>query len=136
MTSKRSCEEFIIDYITGHQRPNVGPEANRQQVERLLVGKKGYEKNDIQVDTPINLVMAEEETYTSRIDLVVTVKGYRFMVIKCAPGSLASREREVIAAGPEYGVFGPILRAPDGWCGPYECCRRLPAWFRHCHDPR
>lgn len=90
-------QETIIDYITGREIPNEGAEANRQQVERLLVDNKGYAPQDIAVDESIHFEI-NGEPYHSCVDLVVKVHGRRYMVIKCAPGSLASREREVLAA--------------------------------------
>jgi hypothetical protein len=106
--------DTIVDFITGRELPNIGAEANRQQVERLLVEAKGYAKHDIEVDAPIALVMAGQ-TYRSCLDLVVRVNGWRYMVVKCAPGSLASREREVIAAArllDDYQI--PLAVASDG----------------------
>jgi len=70
----------IIDFITGKEIPDVGPEANRQRVERVLVEQKGYTKEDIEVD------------------LVVSVDGRRLMAVKCVAGSLGSREREILSA--------------------------------------
>jgi len=107
-------EETIVDHITGREIPNVGAEANRQQVERLLLETKGYAREDIEVDAPIVLDMGDEQ-YRSVVDLVVKVKGWRYMVIKCAPGSLASREREILAAArllDEYQI--PLAAASDG----------------------
>ena len=48
-------DDTIIDFITGEPRPNAGAEANRQAVERLLVGAKGYEKEQIEVDASITV---------------------------------------------------------------------------------
>lgn len=89
--------ETLVDFITGRLVPNIGAEENRQAVERFLVEQKGFEKDDIAVDAPIELNIAGE-VYRSRIDLVVRVAGKRFMCIKCAAGSLGSREREIVAA--------------------------------------
>jgi hypothetical protein len=87
----------VIDFITGRPKPDVGAEGNRQLVERLLVEEKGYARQDVEVDRVIQFEM-QDETYTSAVDLVVNVKGAPYMVIKCAPGSLESRQREIIAA--------------------------------------
>lgn len=89
--------EFIVDFITGRSVPNIGAEENRQAVERFLVEQKGYARDDIAVDAPIQLNIAGE-VYRSRIDLTVRAGGGIFMCIKCAPGSLGSREREIVAA--------------------------------------
>ncbi len=106
--------ETVTDYITGVQKPDTGSEANRQEMEKVLVEIKGYDRSEIEVDTPIVLEM-EDGPYRSKLDLVVRVAGRRFMVIKCAPGSLASREREVIAAArlmESYQI--PMAVASDG----------------------
>jgi hypothetical protein len=106
--------ETLVDYITGHTVLNIGAEANRQQIERLLVETKGYAKNQIEVDAPIEMQI-NDELYRSCVDLVVSVKGRRYMVIKCAPGSLASREREVIAAARLLDTYQvPLAIASDG----------------------
>ena len=90
MVVNSSADDTVIDYITGVEKPNMGAEANRQKTERILVDKKGYDRSDIEVDAPISLDM-EDGVYTSKLDLVVRVHDHRFMVIKCAPGSLSSR---------------------------------------------
>ena len=88
---------MIVDFVTGEEKPDIGAEENRQDVERFLVNEKGFSKEDIEVDVDIELVLAGEP-YKSQIDLVVCVDGTRYMAIKCAAASLGSREREIIAA--------------------------------------
>lgn len=97
MEKGQTDSDTILDYITGEVRANAGAEANRQIVERLLVETKGFSREDIEVDAPIDLEI-DGEAYHSTIDLVLKVNGKRFGVIKCAPGALLSREREAIAA--------------------------------------
>jgi hypothetical protein len=87
----------IIDFVTGEAVPDIGAEANRQAVERILVNRLGYEKKEVAVDVDIAMNIGGEP-YSSQIDLVVSVDGVRFMAVKCAAGSLGSREREIIAA--------------------------------------
>lgn len=104
----------IIDFITGKPRSDEGCEANRQAVERLLVEVKGFGREQIEVDAPIVLDMGSER-YQSTVDLVVRVHGVRFMAIKCSPGALASREKEIIAAArlmEDYQI--PLAVASDG----------------------
>ena len=97
MTDVKKSYEMIADFITGEMVPDIGAEANRQDVERFLVNEKGFSKEDIEVDVDIELVIAGEP-YKSQIDIVVSVAGKRYMAIKCAAASLGSREREIIAA--------------------------------------
>ena len=99
MTETLKPYTMITDFITGREVPNVGAEENRQLVEKFLVSEKGYLKEDIQVDVELAITVAGEH-YHSQVDLVVSPDGgrTRFMVIKCAAGSLGSREREIVAA--------------------------------------
>jgi hypothetical protein len=89
--------DTLIDFVTGREIPDIGAEANRQAFERILVEQKGFEKGDIAVDAPLALVVAGEG-YNSRVDLVVSAGGRPMMAVKCAAGSLGSREREILAA--------------------------------------
>ena len=77
--------------------PNIGAEENRQALEKFLINEKGFLKEDIEVDANIELTIGDE-AYRSQIDLVVSIDGKRFMAIKCAAGSLNSREREILSA--------------------------------------
>ncbi len=89
--------DFIEDYVTGERTPLIGAEENRQAVERYLVEEKGYAKNEIAVDRPLDLTVGGE-FYRSRIDLLVRIGGRPLMAVKCVAGSLDSRQRETIAA--------------------------------------
>jgi hypothetical protein len=89
--------EMITDFVTGKEVPNIGAEEIRQQAERFLVETKGYGKKDIEVDAEIAFTIGDEPVQ-SNVDLVVNVEGKRFMVVKCVPGSLGSRQRETLAA--------------------------------------
>ena len=114
MTPRAQSEDTLIDFITGRSIPNTGAENNRQAIERFLVDINGYERKEIEVDAEIKLDM-EETCFKSTIDLVIRVNGARYMVIKCAAGSLSSREREVIAAArllENYQI--PLAVASDG----------------------
>ncbi|MFZ0240875.1 MAG: type I restriction enzyme HsdR N-terminal domain-containing protein [Desulfobacterales bacterium] len=101
---------MIEDFVTGRQVPEVGPEANRQAIERLLVTEKGYAGNDIAVDVPIEFVV-DGQRYASQLDLVVSVDAGAtpVMVIKCVAGSLGSCEREVLSSA---RVFDPRRQVP------------------------
>ena len=113
--AQNESERMLTDYLTGRPVPDVGAEANRQAVERLLVEEKGYTRNEIEVDAPIVLEI-DGDTYRSRVDLVVGIGGRRLMAIKCAAGSLDSRQREIVAAGRllDSGRTLPLAVASDG----------------------
>ncbi len=107
---------MITDYITGHSVPDIGAEANRQAVERYLIDDRGYHRRDIRVDTPVELVIAGK-SYRSKIDLLVWIDGKdkATVMIKCAAGSLGSREREVVSAARILlGYQVPFAVAADG----------------------
>lgn len=107
-------EEFLIDYITGQKVPNVGAEANRQAIERYLVEEKGFKRQDIQVNVPIR-IMIRDQAYCSHVDLVITLDGRKLMTVKCAPGSLGSREREIVSAARLLDVYQiPLALVSDG----------------------
>ncbi|MBC2716381.1 MAG: type I restriction enzyme HsdR N-terminal domain-containing protein [Desulfobacteraceae bacterium] len=89
--------DMLVDYITGKTVPNVGVEEIRQRLEQYLVEIKGYQKKDIRVDADIEIDI-KGSRYASQLDLVVSVENRSVMVIKCAAGSLESREREVVSA--------------------------------------
>lgn len=107
-------EDILFDYITGRATTNAGAEINRQTTERYLVESKGYDREDIEVDTAIRLDVGGKN-FQATVDLVIRVSGYRFMAIKCAAGSLSSREKEIIAAArllDDYQI--PFSAASDG----------------------
>jgi hypothetical protein len=107
-------EETLIDYITGRELPNVGPEESRQAFERFLVKDRGYAKADIRVDEPICVTFQGEE-YPTTIDLVVFCKDRPLMAVKCIAGSLGSYEREILAgARLLYAFQVPISVATNG----------------------
>ena len=88
--------EQIKDFITGHAIDLVGPEISRQNFEKFLVETKGYDKQEIHVDEPLNVQFQGEE-YASSIDLVVCVKDRAVMAVTCVAGSIGSYEREILA---------------------------------------
>lgn len=97
MPQDEKNDDMLVDYITGKPVPNVGTEEIRQRVEKYLVEKKGYRKEDIVVGADIEIDI-DGNRYASQLDLVVSIEKKGCMVIKCAAGSLESREREVISA--------------------------------------
>jgi hypothetical protein len=97
MLEKPKPYDMLTDFVTGKEVPNIGAEENRQRIERFLVETKGYTKEDIEVDADIKFTIGDEEVH-SNVDLVVSIQGKRFMVLRCVPGSLVSRQRETLAA--------------------------------------
>lgn len=92
-----SVAETLTDYLSGESIPAVGAEENRQALLKHLVEDKGYAKSDLVTDAPIQ-VTAAGEPYASTVDVVVRGEGETLFVVKCAAGSLGSREREAVSA--------------------------------------
>ena len=106
--------EFMKDFITGNNVPIVGSELNRQKLEQYLVEVLGYEKSAVEVDRKLEFI-ASGEPWTSKVDLVVYAKGIPAMVIKCAAGSLGSREKEAAAAARiAFDTPVPLAVVSDG----------------------
>ncbi len=104
----------VIDYITGKMVPDVGAEGSRQLFEKFLVENRGYERTDVLVDVPIKVIFKGEE-YASTVDLIVFCNQQPFMAVRCAAGSLASYEREILAAARlVYDVQIPFAVSTNG----------------------
>ena len=114
MLEKPKPYDMLTDFVTGNDVPNIGAEENRQRVEHFLVEIKGYSKDDIEVDADLKFTIRDEEV-RSNVDLAVRVRGKRFMVLKCVPGSLVSRQRETLAAARLLDVYQiPYSVVTDG----------------------
>ncbi|MDL2275599.1 type I restriction enzyme HsdR N-terminal domain-containing protein [Desulfosarcina sp. OttesenSCG-928-G10] len=76
--------------------------------------KKGYQPDDIQVDMPIS-VDIDGAPYKSTVDLVIRIEDRPMMAIKCAAGSLGSREREIVSAARLLAIAPlPLAAVSDG----------------------
>jgi hypothetical protein len=69
----------------------------RKTIEYLLIEKKGYQRSELQKNIVFEVVL-DTETVSSSVDFLITIEGKKAMVIKCASGSLSSRERQAVAA--------------------------------------
>lgn len=69
----------------------------RRTVEYLLLQKKGYSLEEVSKNAVFELKLEKETAYSS-VDFLVRVAGKNAMIIKCAAGSLVSRERQALAA--------------------------------------
>lgn len=89
--------ENEFDLITGRPLPDSDDEPVRQAIEALLL-KLGYTKKQITVDAS-----REVKTPSGNLrviaDLLVSITGKPAMVIRCARGSIITREKEVLASG-------------------------------------
>ncbi len=105
---------LLKDYVTGKEVPNIGAEENRQAVEKYLVETKGFLKSDLEIDAPLEIDI-RGEAYRATVDIVITINDRRLMAVKCAAGSIGSREKEILSAAKlleSYQV--PLAVVSDG----------------------
>jgi hypothetical protein len=69
----------------------------RKQIGFLLREKKGYDAADVREGVAFEVRLGPETAWSSA-DFLVSVDGRPAMLIKCAAGSLDSRERQAVAA--------------------------------------
>ncbi|MBU2552718.1 MAG: type I restriction enzyme HsdR N-terminal domain-containing protein [Proteobacteria bacterium] len=86
----------VTDYLTGRELRDCGEEMVRQAIERLLVEEKGFRPEEIEADRAFTFRIGTER-HPGLAGLAVSVDGRPLMTLKCAPGSLVSREREALA---------------------------------------
>ena len=75
----------------------------RKMVFYLLIEKKGYLPEDIEKRAVFEVKLGQETAYSS-VDFLISIAGKKAMVIKCAAGSLSSRERQALAAARLIGA--------------------------------
>ena len=69
----------------------------RKMIGYLLLEKKGYAAEDIRKGLAFEVQLGAESAWSSA-DFLVSLSGSMAMIIKCAAGSLDSRERQAVAA--------------------------------------
>jgi hypothetical protein len=69
----------------------------RTMIEYLLLEKKGYAPGDIRKSVSFEVRLGQETAH-SCVDFLVSLDKRNAIIIKCAAGSLTSRERQVVAA--------------------------------------
>ena len=69
----------------------------RRMIGYLLLEKKGYGPGDVRKGLAFEVQLGAETAWSSA-DFLVSVDGRMAMIIKCAAGSLDSRERQAVAA--------------------------------------
>ena len=87
--------ENELDLITGQPLPYSDDEPVRQAIEALLL-KLGYAKDQVTVDASRE-VKTPSCNLRVTADLLVSIAGKPAMVIRCARGSIITREKEVLA---------------------------------------
>ena len=96
------------DYITGESIVDTDDERCRQELARLLVEEKGYNKGKLEPRLSIETLYAGQYV-VSTIDITVTLANRRFMILRFGPGSITTRERSAIAAA---RILDPVHQIP------------------------
>lgn len=105
----------LKDYLTGEELTDTDDERIRQDLSRLMVEIKGYDKISLQARSKIETLFSRCFV-TSVIELTVSLQEKQFMIVRYGPGSLVSRERAAIAAArvlnPDYCI--PLAVVTNG----------------------
>ena len=96
------------DYITGEPIVDTDDERCRQELARMLVEEKGYDKDELEPRLSIETLYGGQYV-VSTIDITVTLANSRFMILRFAPGSITTRERSAIAAA---RILDPVHQIP------------------------
>ena len=147
--------EGIVDLITGRLLPDSEDEPVRQAAEARLL-ELGYRPGQVAVDALRQLETAEGPLPV-KADLLVSLDGRPGLLIRCARGSLVSREREAVAAArliadpwaPLCAVFNGqdgelletadakvLVEGPDALPGPAELAELIAQRPPRGADPR
>jgi hypothetical protein len=85
--------------------------AVRHIAEKMLFAEKGYDAADVSRDIVFDVTLGSE-TVQSSVDFLISVNNRKAMIVKCAAGSLLSRERHVVAAARVLGSV-PVATVMD-----------------------
>lgn len=86
----------------------------REVVKDLLTHDKGYTDDDVEVDAGFDIVVDGQRTPLS-VDYILRLQGRRFMLIKCCPGAMESRERHLVAFARVVDAYQiPYATVTDG----------------------
>jgi len=86
----------LTDFITGDTLKDTHDERYRQKIARLLTGRLGYLKADVEPRREL-VARADSKKAVLKIDFTITLEGKTCMVLKYGPGSLVTRRRSVLA---------------------------------------
>lgn len=87
----------LEDCLTGQILQDTDDERIRQSLFQMMMVEKGYSPQELRARVCIETEFKHHRV-VSMIDLVVSVSGKEFMVLRYGPGSLTSRHRSAIAA--------------------------------------
>ncbi len=68
----------------------------KQKILSLLIEQKRYSRDDIIVDKQFDIIV-DNKVHKSSVDILIKLQEVMLMIIRCARGSLVTREREVLS---------------------------------------
>ncbi len=77
--------------------PRSEREAIREKVIEKLIAEKGYQMDDLELGAEVRVEL-DGKDYVSPVDIVIALQDKRVLLIKCAPGSVVTRENQLLAA--------------------------------------
>ena len=88
----------LIEEKIGHAeaKASTGLTLIRQVIRDFLLNEKRYFEEDMEVDRQFEIIQDNSRVLVS-VDYILTLGGKRFLVIKCSPGALESRERHIVS---------------------------------------
>lgn len=88
----------LIEEKIGHAeaKASTGLTLIRQVIRDFLLNEKRYFEEDMEVDKQFEIIQDNSRVLVS-VDYILTLGGKRFLVIKCSPGALESRERHIVS---------------------------------------
>lgn len=105
----------LKDYLSGEELTDTDDERIRQELYKMMVEEKGYLPQQLEPRLTIETLFSKCFV-TSSIELTVSHKGLRALILRYGPGSLVSRERAAIAAArvltPEHQI--PLAIVTNG----------------------
>lgn len=87
----------LQDCLTKKMVEDTDDERIRQKLFRFMLEEKGYTPSNLRTRCTIETTF-DDRVVVSTIDLVVSISGREFMVLRYGAGSIVSRERSAIAA--------------------------------------
>ena len=87
----------LRDYLSNEELTDTDDERIRQELSRLMVEEKGYDREQLLPRIQIETLFAGGFV-VSTIELIVVMGSRQYMLVRYGPGSLVSRERSAIAA--------------------------------------
>lgn len=104
----------ITDFLTGETIQDTYDERYRQDIARLLVEQKGFDKEDIRPRWKLR-VTAGDNCAIINIDFGVKIEDRIIMVIRFGPGSLVTRHRPALAVSRTLtGYQIPVVVVTNG----------------------